>query len=763
MDKKEPKKDKQLEELVKRAEEAKEEAKEETKEKAQNDPTNTELNEQNSLFDAEETAPTSSPENPTQDVPEEVVDNNKNPDNNNNLDNNAIQNAIQNENVTKSEDDDKMEADSGNPVETDNNDGNGDPLDIDNDENDNDENGDDIYTPTYVPGEIIHRSIVDEMKTNYLDYSMSVIVARALPEVRDGLKPSQRRILVAMNDLGLTPSAHFRKSAKIAGDTSGNYHPHGEAVVYPTMVKMAQDFAMRYTLVHGQGNFGSIDGDMPAAMRYTEAKMTKITMEMLRDLDRGTVLFTPNYDYTKDEPTILPTVFPNLICNGSDGIAVGMATKIAPHNLSEVVDALREMIKRGNTWKGKALYNELREKKEKAERIPTTLPSAPHNYFENYINQSLTDQEKEVKIAELAKLLNDDYESEDYSTLYPEFESDITTEELVDFIPGPDFPTGGTIYDKKEVLNTYATGRGRILCRAKASIEEGKAGRFNIIITEIPYQVNKAHLILNIANLVKEKKVEGISDIRDESNREGMRIVIVLKKESQPKIVLNKLYKFTEMQKAFNSNMISLVDNEPQTLNLKNMLELFLTHRITITVRRYEFDLAQARFRAHILEGYLKALDAIDEVIATIRASKTQEEAKINLITKFDFTEAQAVAILEMQLRRLAALERQKIQDEFDELTNSIASYVKTLSDQGEILRVIDEDLATLKEKFGDERRTKVVAGKVDEISEEDIVQAAETFVTISHGGYIKRLSPDTYKLQRRGGKRRNRRHHKRR
>lgn len=598
---------------------------------------------------------------------------------------------------------------------------------------------DDLYTPTFKPGEVVQRSIIEEMKSNYLDYSMSVIVSRALPETRDGLKPSQRRILVAMNDLNLTNTAHYRKSSKIIGDTIGSYHPHGDIVVYPTMVKMAQNFAIRYPLIDPQGNFGSIDGDSPAAMRYTEARMSKITMELLRDLDKGTVTFVPNYDATRPEPTILPSLFPNLLCNGSEGIAVGMATKIPPHNLSEVVDALRTMIAKGNKWEGEAIFNELRNEKEKSERTPRVLNAMPADVYENYY--PIEDKDRFSKIS----LVSD-------KPLYPRFESDITTEELIKIIPGPDFPTGATIYDRSEIINAYATGRGRILMRAKASIEEGKNGRMQIILTELPFQVNKALLIEHIADLVKEKKIEGIADIRDESTND-IRVLIILKKEANPKVILNKLYKYTDMQKAFSTNMISLVDGEPQTLNLKKMLELFLSHRITITIRRYEFDLAQTRFRSHILEGLLKALDILDEIIATIRASKTQEEAKNNLIDKFDFTEAQALAILDMQLRKLAALERQKLQDEFDEKKAFIAECIRVLSDESELLKIVDQDLAYLKEKYGDARRTKVVAGKVDDISEEDTVAEAQTFVTISHSGYIKRVPPETYRVQNRGGK----------
>ncbi len=609
------------------------------------------------------------------------------------------------------------------------------------------ENIDDLEQDlTFKPGKITYRSIVDEMKSNYLDYSMSVIVSRALPEVKDGLKPSQRRVLIAMNDLGLFPDAHYRKCAKIAGDTSGNYHPHGESVVYPTLVKMAQDFSTRYPLVDGQGNFGSIDGDSPAAMRYTEARMGKITPELLRDLSKGTVTFVPNYDGTRLEPTVLPASFPNVLANGADGIAVGMATKIPPYNLTELINALQKMISMENKWAGNAVYNELRKKKESSERIPQTLNSKPADYFENYVNTANIDYQKDIN--ELKQKMSDNGQ-----VLYPEFKSDITPNELIEIIPGPDFPTGGIVYDQQEILNVYATGRGRIIQRAKASIIEGKQGKYQIVVTEIPYQVNKAHLIEKIAELVKEKRVKGISDIVDASNIEGMRIIISLKRDAQPKAVLNKLYKYTEMQKVFNANTIALVDQEPKTLPIKRILELFLSFRLTVTIRRYEFDLAEARFRAHILEGLLKALDVLDEVIATIRNSKTQETAKTNLIDKFDFTEVQAQAILDMQLKKLAALERLKLQEEYKELELKIKEYNEILGDQNKILQVINSDLEELKQKYGDERRTKIVKGKVNEIAEEDMVSAEDTLVTITKSGYIKRVAPSTYKAQNRGGK----------
>ena len=599
---------------------------------------------------------------------------------------------------------------------------------------------------TFKPGELTPRSIVDEMKSNYIDYSMSVIVSRALPEVKDGLKPSQRRILVAMNDLALSPSSHFRKCAKIAGDTSGNYHPHGESVVYPTLVKLAQEFSTRYLLVEGQGNFGSIDGDPAAAMRYTEARMGKITPELLKDLYKGTVTFLPNYDGTRLEPTVLPALFPNLLANGSQGIAVGMATQIPPHNLGELIDALQEMIKRKNGWEGVAIYNELRKAKESKEIIPQTLNSKPETYVENYVDTKSLEYEKDIQ-----KIL--DRIGESGEVLYPDFKSEITPEELIEIVPGPDFPTGGTIYDRDEILNAYATGRGKILQRAQASIVEGQNGKYQIVITEIPYQVNKAYMIEKIADLVRDKKITGIADIRDESNKEGIRVVVILKKDAQPKTVLNKLFKYTEMQKTFNANMIALVEQEPITLSLKRMLELFLSFRLTVTIRRYEYDLAEARYHAHILEGLLKALDFLDEVIATIRASKTQETAKTNLMDKFKFTEVQAQAILDMQLRRLAALERMKLENDYKETKEKIIEYNAVLDNQDRILEIISNDLGQIKENYADKRKSRVVKGKVNEISEEDLIAQEETLITITHSGYVKRVPPSTYQIQKRGGK----------
>lgn len=578
-------------------------------------------------------------------------------------------------------------------------------------------------------------NITDEIKKSYIDYSMSVIVSRALPDIRDGLKPSQRRILVAMNDLKLSPTAHYRKCAKIIGDTTGNYHPHGDAAAYQTLVNMAQDFGTRYTLVDGQGNFGSIDGDPPAQQRYTEARMTKHAMAMLSELDKGTVQFVPNYDATRKEPTVLPTMFPNLICNGCDGIAVGMATKIPPHNLGEIIDGVLAMIDKGNKWQGISRYNELRLEREKKEKIPKLLEQEPESYLSSYCQEG---EEIQLKEGE---------------SLYPVFNSDIKVDELMKYIPGPDFPTYGIIYDQKSIREVYETGNGRIVMRAKADIEETKDGKYHIVIKELPYQTNKAFLVEKIAQLVKLQKIKGISDLRDESSREGMRVVITLSKAANPQVVLNKLFKLTDMQKAFNANMIALVNNEPRTVTLKDTLEHFISHRMIVTIRKVEFELAQARYREHILEGLKIALDHLDEVIATIRASKNQEEAKENLIKKFNLSEVQAQAILDMPLRRLAALERQKIEEEYVDVQKFVKELNEILSTEGNILREITKELEELKAKYGDKRRTKIVKGAIGSFDEEDLIANEPTIITVSNSGYIKRVSPTLYKTQKRGGK----------
>ncbi len=516
----------------------------------------------------------------------------------------------------------------------------------------------------------------EEMKSSYLDYAMSVITARALPDVRDGMKPSNRRILIAMNDLNLSPDRPHRKCAKICGDTSGNYHPHGEQVVYPTLVRMAQDFNMRYPLVDGQGNFGSVDGDEAAAMRYTEARLTPIAMEMLADLEKDTVAFMPNYDETLQEPRVLPSKFPNLLCNGSSGIAVGMATNIPPHNLREIVDALTLVI--------------------------------------------------------------DNPESGEL--------------ELLMAVSGPDFPTGGIIYGRKGIRDAYLTGRGKLVVRARASIERMKNGKENIVVSEIPYQVNKSNLIENIAELVKNKQIEDISDLRDESDRDGMRIVIELKREVPPQVVLNQLFKHTQMQTTFGIIMISLADGAPKVQTLRAMLDEFIKHRHEVIVRRAKFELRKAEARAHILEGLRIALDHIDAVIALIRSSKTVPEAKDGLMKNFKLSELQAQAILEMRLQRLTGLERQKIEDEYAELLKLIDYLKNVLASREMRMAIIKQELKELKEKYGDERRTEIV-DEQDEMTIEDLIAEEDMVITISHQGYIKRLSTSAYRRQNRGGK----------
>ncbi|KKQ34531.1 MAG: gyrase subunit A protein [candidate division WS6 bacterium GW2011_GWA2_37_6] len=560
---------------------------------------------------------------------------------------------------------------------------------------------------------IRERNIVDEMKTSYINYAMSVIVARALPDVRDGLKPVQRRILYSMFKLGILPSKGYKKSARTIGDVIAKYHPHGDVAVYDAMVRMAQDFNLRYPLIDPQGNFGSIDGDSPAAMRYTEAKLGKISMEMLDEINEETVDFIPNYDGNTVEPTLLPSKTPNLLLNGADGIAVGMATKIPPHNLGELIDAITNIIKTGNKY----------ENGEKTQK--------------DYFNDIHT-------VEDLKKLSKD---------RLPHFRTELSAQDLYEFIPGPDFPTGGVIYDKNEIINMYASGRGRVVTRAVARIEENKGGKYQIIVTEIPYQVNKARLVTKIADLVKDKKIKGIADLRDESSREGMRIVVEIKRDGKPKTILNKLYKFTEMQKAFNSNMIALVDGEPQLLSLPRILEQFIQFRQEVVIRRSEFRLAKAREREHILEGLMIALDNLDAVIKTIRESKDAETAKVSLMTKFKLTEIQSVAILDMQLRKLAALERQKIEDEYKQIKATIKELIIIISTPARVLEIVTDELAEIKEKFSDERRTKVIKGKVDEFSEEDLVASEEVIVTVSEQGYIKRMKENVYSMQHRGGK----------
>ncbi len=522
---------------------------------------------------------------------------------------------------------------------------------------------------------VVAQPITSEMKESFIDYAMSVITDRALPDVRDGLKPVHRRILYAMNELGLVPGGKPRKSATVVGEVLGKYHPHGDVAVYDAMVRLAQDFAMRYPLIIGQGNFGSIDGDNAAAMRYTEAKMSRLSVEMLRDIDKETVDFRPNYDGTKNEPTVLPSVAPQLLLNGTLGIAVGMATNIPPHNLTELVDATMTLI-------------------------------------------------------------ND-----------PE----ATTEDLMEFVKGPDFPTGGIIFNEKDIHHAYATGRGGIVARGVADIVEGKSGQFQIIVTEIPYRVNKADLIEKIAELHRDKKIEGIKGLRDESTKD-IRVVIDLKQGSQPQKILNALYKHTQLEDTFHLNIVALVDGVPQTLSLKTILEEFVKHRKEVVKRRATYDLARAEEREHILLGLSKALDHIDEVIKIIKASKTVEDARENLIKRFKFSLIQVNAILEMRLQKLAGLERKKIEDELTEVQALIQELKELLSSPAKIIKVIKDELEELKEKFGDDRRTKVIKGGVKQLSVEDLVAEEENALVLTSGGYIKRTNPDEYKRQKRGG-----------
>ncbi len=527
-------------------------------------------------------------------------------------------------------------------------------------------------------GIIEDQPLADEMSRSYLEYAMSVIVSRALPDVRDGLKPVHRRILYAMWNIGLRANVKFRKSATVVGEVLGKYHPHGDSAVYESMVRMAQDFSMRYPLVRGQGNFGSMDGDGAAAMRYTEAKLSAISEEMLYDIDKDTVDFIPNYDGSHKEPRVLPAKLPNLLLNGTMGIAVGMATNIPPHNLRELADAIDCLIEN---------------------------PEA-------------------------------------------------SVEDLMKFVKGPDFPTGGVIYDKKAILEAYATGKGGIVLRGKADIEETKGGNFQIIVSEVPYQVNKADLVEKIADLVKDKKIEGIKALRDESDKDGVRIVMELKKDSYPKKILNSLYKHTSLQTTFHLNMLALVDGiQPKVLTLKMILEEYIKHRQEIVRRRTQFDLNKAKDRAHILEGLMIALKNIDEVIKTIKASKDKEIAKANLIKKFKLSERQAVAILEMRLQNLANLEQLKIETEWKEKMALIKELEAILKSVARMLKIVKDELRALVDKFGDERKTSVVAHAVGEFNMEDLVPNEETVVMMTRDGYIKRLEPDTFKVQARGGK----------
>lgn len=568
-------------------------------------------------------------------------------------------------------------------------------------------------------GKILPTGISEEMQKSYLDYAMSVIVARALPDVRDGLKPVHRRILYAMHLMNL-PS--FVKSAKIVGEVLGKYHPHGDSPVYDALVRMAQDFNLRYPLIEGQGNFGSVDGDPPAAMRYTEARLAKISQFMLRDIEKDTVDFVENFDATLKEPKYLPSLLPNILVMGSEGIAVGMATKIPPHNLTESIDAIITAI-----GKGRVVIEKQKQKEEA-------------DFVLNKINLVASGEKKDLDIEEV-------------SASSVSFESDITTEELTQVIPGPDFPTGGSIYDANSLKDVYATGRGRIIVRGVAEITEGERGKHQIVINEIPYQVNKATLVKRIAELAKTKKVKGITDLRDESDKDGLRVVVELKRDSRPKAVLNNIYKHTKLQTTFPANFVALVDGTPHTLGLKQIVTEHIRHRQRVLTRRTIFELTQAQKRAHILEGLKIALDNLDAVIKTIRRSRTQQIAKDNLMKKFKLTEIQATAILDMQLRRLAALERERIEKEYKQIKKLIEKLTSILRNPKKVLKMMTKELNDLKEKHGDKRRTRIYKSKIGEFSEEDLVAKKETLITLTKTGYIKRVPRGTYRAQRRGGK----------
>ena len=558
-------------------------------------------------------------------------------------------------------------------------------------------------------GRIKSTPIVGETKRSFLDYAMSVIVSRALPDVRDGLKPVHRRILFAMQQIGLFKSG-FSKSAKVIGEVLGKYHPHGDASIYEALVRLAQDFSMRYPLVRGQGNFGSIDGDPAAAMRYTEVRLAKISQEMLRDLDKDTAPFTANFDATLQEPQYLPALLPNLLLMGAEGIAVGMATKIPPHNLTEVCQAIAAVIDKGKLTS----HNSMKK--------------------EQLISRLLNSQPEKIK------------------QYLPAFDSDISLKEILTYIKGPDFPTAGVIYGREDIENAYQSGRGKILIRGKAEIEETKKNRFAIIIRELPYQVNKAQLVAKIAQLAREQKIKGIADLRDESDRQGIRIVLDLQRNAKPQAILNNLFKKTALETSFPANFVALVDGMPQTLSLKQILFLYIEHRQEVVTRRTVFNLKKAKARAHILEGLKIALDNLDAVIAIIKKSKNTETARRNLMKNFSLSTLQANAILEMQLKRLSQLEREKIEEEYKQIMAEIDLLINALTHPQKILTIIEEELRFLIKNYGDKRRTKVVARLPGQFSEEDLIPNEPTIITITQENYIKRVAKGSYRSQRRGG-----------
>ena len=574
---------------------------------------------------------------------------------------------------------------------------------------------------------LIPINIVKEMESSYIDYSMSVIVSRALPDVRDGLKPVHRRVLYGMHEMGIRASSSYRKSARIVGEVLGKYHPHGDSSVYDTMVRMAQEWSLRYMLVDGQGNYGSIDGDSPAAMRYTEARMQKISEDLLADIDKNTVDKQLNFDDTLEEPVVLPTKIPNLLINGGSGIAVGMATNMPPHNLVEVVDGIVKFI-------DKVFI----EKVGLSEKISVTDEEAIESLNSEFSEENLDYIPTKIEVSSRKEEL----------IVEKQLRSDI--DELIKHVKAPDFPTGGVIYGYEGVKEAFHTGRGRVVIRGKASIENIDS-RECIVVTEIPYQVNKAEMIKKTAELINEKKIEGISNIRDESDRKGLRIVYILKRDAIPNIVLNKLYKFTPLQSSFSVNNIALVNGRPRLLNLKDLIHYFVEHRHEVVVKRTEFELKKAEDRAHILEGLIIASDNIDEVINIIRKSKTPDEARENLSSKYKLTEIQSKAIVEMRLRQLTGLEQSKLRDEFNELKQTILDLKDILSNKDRRMEIIKTELLEVKEKYGDERRSEIqYAG--GNFSEEDMIPDDKVVVTISHAGYIKRTPLVEYKIQNRGG-----------
>ena len=582
------------------------------------------------------------------------------------------------------------------------------------------------------------------MRASYLDYAMSVITARALPDVRDGLKPVQRRVLYAMHELGLRPGSAFKKSARIVGEVLGKYHPHGDAASYETMVRMAQDFSLRYMLVEGQGNFGSIDGDPPAAMRYTEARLAPIAEEMLTDIDKDTVDTAPNFDGTLQEPTVLPAGLPNLVVNGSSGIAVGMATNIPPHNLSEVVDALTHIIDQLAGVVDRGVPFELVWDRARGAPIEQAALAADTGALPKALLAELRKEAGPQATAdELARALID----------VADAAVDVPPDDLLAHIKGPDFPTGGIIIGVEGIRSAYTTGRGRVTIRARVAIEDIRGGRQALVVGELPYQVNKATLIEKIADLIRDRKLEGISDLRDESDREGMRMVIELKRDVQPRTVLNQLYKYTALQSAFSVNMVALIDGQPRVLTLRTALLQYIIYRKDVVTRRIVHDLGKAKARAHILEGLKIALDNLDAVIATIRAARDAEAARTALINKFGLTEIQAQAILDMQLRRLAALERQKIIDELAETLKLIAHLEDLLAHPIKIVRLVREELVALKRKFGDARRTSIVESEAIDFTEEDLIQDASVVIVLSRRDYVKRMSADVYRSRGRGAR----------